>query len=384
MADGGDAFSARTVSSIEEIGRDRWDRLANPDPNNFNPFVAYDFLHALEASKSVGGESGWLPGHIALEQSGALTGVAPLYAKAHSQGEYVFDHHWADAYERAGGRYYPKFVAAVPFTPVPGPRLLAADSDNRAALAAAAVEVARRTGASSVHANFLRVEDQDAFLLAGALPRTGVQYHWFNRGFGSFDDFLSTLASRKRKAIRRERREAVEAGLVIKRLQGDAIEERHWDAMWAFYQDTGSRKWGRPYLTRSFFRLIGESMADRCLLIFAERNDAPVAGALNFIGGDALYGRYWGCTEDYPFLHFELCYHQAVEYAIAHGLSRVEAGAQGEHKIARGYEPVVTLSAHWIADPGFRTAIERYLESERAQTGTEIAALAAMTPFRKG
>lgn len=384
MADGGEAFSARTVSSIDEIGRDVWDRFANPNPGAHNPFVSFDFLKTLEDSQSVGGQSGWAPSHLVVEEAGAVIGVAPLYAKAHSQGEYVFDHHWADAYERAGGRYYPKLVCAAPFTPVPGPRLLGRDATARAALAAAMIEVTNHVGASSLHANFLNAEDQAALTAAGALPRLGEQYHWFNRGYGAYDDFLETLASRKRKAIRRERREAAESGLTIRQLQGRDIEERHWNAMWAFYQDTGARKWGRPYLTRTFFRLVGERMSDRLLLVFAFRGETPVAGALNFIGGDALYGRYWGCVEEYPFLHFELCYHQAIDYAIAHGLDRVEAGAQGEHKIARGYEPVTTRSAHWIADSGFRVAIERYLESERAHTQAEIDALSGMTPFKKG
>ncbi len=384
MADGGEAFSARMVSSIDEIGRDVWDRLANPDPAAHNPFVSYDFLKALEDSQSVGGQSGWAPSHLAVEQAGAVIGVAPVYAKAHSQGEYVFDHHWADAYERAGGRYYPKLVCAAPFTPAPGPRLLARDPTARAALAAALIEATKRVGASSLHANFLTADDQDALTAAGALPRLGEQYHWFNRGYRTYDEFLDPLSSRKRKAIRRERREAAESGLRIRRLQGEAIEERHWDAMWMFYQDTGARKWGRPYLTRTFFRLIGERMAGRILLILAFRGETPVAGALNFIGGDALYGRYWGCIEDHPFLHFELCYHQAIDYAIEQGLDRVEAGAQGEHKIARGYEPVATCSAHWIADSGFRVAIERYLESERAHIQAEIESLSEMTPFKKG
>lgn len=384
MADGGEAFSARMVSSIDGIGRDVWDRLANPDPATHNPFVSYDFLKALEDSQSVGGQSGWAPSHLAVEQAGAVIGVAPVYAKAHSQGEYVFDHHWADAYERAGGRYYPKLVCAAPFTPAPGPRLLARDPTARAALAAALIEATKRVGASSLHANFLTADDQDALTAAGALPRLGEQYHWFNRGYRTYDEFLDPLSSRKRKAIRRERREAAESGLRIRRLQGEAIEERHWDAMWMFYQDTGARKWGRPYLTRTFFRLIGERMAGRILLILAFRGETPVAGALNFIGGDALYGRYWGCIEDHPFLHFELCYHQAIDYAIEQGLDRVEAGAQGEHKIARGYEPVATCSAHWIADSGFRVAIERYLESERAHIQAEIESLSEMTPFKKG
>lgn len=383
MADGGEAFSARTVSSIDEIGGALWDRLANPDPTTFNPFVSFDFLKALEDSRSVGGDSGWAPMHLALEQGGEIVGVAPLYAKQHSQGEYVFDHHWAEAYQRAGGSYYPKLVVAAPFTPAPGPRLLARDEDARATLAAALVAIAGRANVSSLHANFLSAEDDAAMRAAGCLPRLGVQYHWRNRDYADYESFLAALSSRKRKAIRRERREAAEGGLSIRRLIGADIEERHWAAMWSFYQDTGARKWGRPYLTRAFFERLGERMADRIAMIVAEREGEPVAGALNFIGGDALYGRYWGCVEEHAFLHFELCYHQAIELAIERRLTRVEAGAQGEHKIARGYEPVLTRSAHWIAAPAFRDAVARYLESERAQTAADAEALSAMTPYRK-
>ncbi len=382
MADGSDALLARTVSSIHEIGADVWNALANPPDRPFNPFVAFDFLAALEDSKSVAPEAGWAPMHLVLEETGAVSGIVPLYVKGHSQGEYVFDHHWADAYERAGGRYYPKLVAAAPFTPVPGPRLLAGSRDAQINLAAALRQVSEKLGVSSAHVNFIDAGEQEPLARAGFLPRMGEQFHWFNRGYATFEDFLAALASRKRKAVRRERREAAE-GLEIRRLVGDEIEERHWDAFWLFYQDTGARKWGQPYLTRTFFRLIAERMADRLMLIVAERNGAPIAGALNFIGGDTLYGRYWGCTEDAPFLHFELCYYQAIEAAIERGLERVEAGAQGQHKIARGYEPVPTYSAHFIADPGFRKAIADYLDAEREQTGMEIEALKGYVPFRK-
>lgn len=382
MADGSDAVLARTVSSIHEIGEADWNALAYPPGRPFNPFIAYAFLAALEDSKSVAPEAGWAPMHLALEEQGQITGLVPLYVKGHSQGEYVFDHHWADAYERAGGRYYPKLVAASPFTPVPGPRLLAQNETARRHLAAALLQVSDRLGVSSTHVNFISAEEQTLLAGAGYLPRMGEQFHWFNRGYGSFDDFLAALASRKRKALRRERRDAAQ-GLAIRRLTGGDIEERHWDAFWTFYQDTGARKWGHPYLTRTFFRLIAERMSDRLLLIMAERNGEPIAGALNLIGGDALYGRYWGCVEDVPFLHFELCYYQAIEFAIERGLARVEAGAQGQHKIARGYEPVPTYSAHYIADPGFRTAIARYLDAEREQTGMEIEALRGYVPYRK-
>lgn len=382
MPDGSDAALARTVSSIADIDSACWNRLANPDPARRNPFVSHEFLSALERSKSVAPETGWAPMHLVLERAGRIAGVAPVYAKGHSQGEYVFDHHWADAYARAGGRYYPKLLNAAPFTPVPGPRLLAPEGPDKQMLAGALRQAADQTGASSAHVNFIADADKTALAEAGFMLRMGEQYHWFNRGYARFDDFLAALASRKRKAIKRERREAAE-GLVIRRLTGGEITERHWDAFWLFYQDTGARKWGHPYLTRTFFRLIAETMADSLLLIVAERNGEPIAGALNFIGGDALYGRYWGCTEDVPFLHFELCYHQAVEFAIERSLKRVEAGAQGQHKIARGYEPVPTWSAHWISNESFRDAIARYLESEREETGLEIEALKDFTPFRK-
>ena len=383
MPDGSGALLATTIGSIDDINAAVWDSLANPPGAPYNPFVSHAFLSALEQSKSVARETGWAPMHLLLESDGAVIGAAPLYAKGHSQGEYVFDHHWADAYARAGGRYYPKLLCAAPFTPVPGPRLLASSSEARAGLAAAIASVAQRMGSSSAHVNFL--EDADARALAGAgfLPRMGEQYHWFNRSYDSFDVFLAALSSRKRKAVRRERREARANDLTFRRLIGADITERHWDAFWLFYQDTGARKWGQPYLTRTFFRTIAETMSDNLVFFLAERDDRPIAGALNFIGGDALFGRYWGCLEDRPFLHFELCYYQAIEFAIEHGLARVEAGAQGQHKIARGYEPVATHSAHWIADEGFRNAIARYLDAEREQTGMEIEALKGFTPFRK-
>lgn len=383
MPDGSGALLARTSGSIDDIDAARWDALANPPGAPFNPFVSHAFLSALEQSKSVAPEAGWAPLHILLESEGDLIGAAPLYAKGHSQGEYIFDHHWADAYARAGGRYYPKLLCAAPFTPVPGPRLLAATGEARAGLAAAIVSVAQRMGSSSAHINF--VEEADARVLAalGFLSRMGEQYHWFNRGYDAFDDFLAALSSRKRKAVRRERREAGASGLTFRRLIGAEITERHWDAFWLFYQDTGARKWGQPYLTRTFFRIIADTMGDSLVFFVAESDDRPIAGALNFIGGDALFGRYWGCLEDHPFLHFELCYYQAIEFAIERGLARVEAGAQGQHKIARGYEPVATHSAHWIADEGFRDAIARYLDAEREQTGMEIEALKDYMPFRK-
>lgn len=374
MGDGADSAGARTCREISAIASADWNASAGA-----NPFVSHEFLAALEESGSVGAGTGWAPMHLLLGRGGA--GCAPAYLKTHSFGEYVFDQHWAEAYERAGGRYYPRLVCAAPFSPVPGPRLLAPGAAAKQALARALIAAAKAANASSVHVNFIEADDEAALLAAGFLPRRGVQFHWFNRGYRSYDDFLAALSSRKRKQIRRERKEAAE-GVVIRRLSGEEIDERHWDAFWAFYQDTGSRKWGRPYLTRDFFRRIAATMAERLLLIVAERDGETIAGALNFIGVDALYGRYWGCTEHRPFLHFELCYHQAIEHAIERGLSRVEAGAQGEHKIARGYEPAATRSAHWIADPAFRRAVDAYLARERDSVAAELEVLARETPFR--
>ncbi|MES2288693.1 MAG: GNAT family N-acetyltransferase [Pseudomonadota bacterium] len=357
-----------------------WDACGGED----NPFVSHAFLSALEVSGSVGPMTGWQPVPIALDgPDGALAAVAPAYVKSHSQGEYVFDHSWAEAWEHAGGRYYPKLLVAAPFSPVPGPRLLAHTDADARALIAGAEAVVDRHGMSSAHANFV-IEDQlDLFRDAGWLIREGTQFHWANRGYADFEAFLDDLASRKRKAIRKERARAVE-GLEIVHLTGDAITEEHWDAFWAFYQDTGSRKWGRPYLTRKFFTLLSARMADKVLLMFAMRDGQPIAGALNLIGADTLYGRYWGCTEDVPFLHFELCYYQAIEAAIARGLSRVEAGAQGEHKLARGYVPVPTWSAHYIPNAGFRSAIADFLVRERRAVEENMAFLEEMGPFRRG
>jgi len=315
--------------------------------------------------------------------AGVPAAIAPAYAKSHSQGEYVFDHGWADAYEQAGGRYYPKIQIAVPFTPVPGPRLLLRDAAMAPALIAGVQALTDNNRLSSAHATFIDAHQLPLFEEAGWLVRAGTQFHWHNRDYATFDDFLADLSSRKRKAIRKERERAVE-GLTIRHLTGAEIGEGHWDAFWAFYQDTGSRKWGRPYLTRPFFSMLGEAMGDKVILMFAERDGRPIAGALNLVGADALYGRYWGCVEDVPFLHFELCYYQAIEAAIARGLARVEAGAQGEHKLARGYVPVTTWSAHYIPDPGFRRAIEDYLVRERDAVAHEQAFLGEMTPFKRG
>ena len=379
--DGADcSLTVETVASLSAIAPDEWDRLAVPDPARMNPFVRHAFLSALERSGSVGPGTGWTPCHLTVRRAGALIAAAPAYLKDHSFGEYVFDHDWADAYARAGGRYFPKLLCAVPFTPAPGPRLLSEDDQSQNILAQSLITATQQLGLSSVHVNF--ADDDTALLRAGFLSRSGVQFHWLNRGYDSYDAFLETLASRKRKALKRERREAAE-GLTFHRIAGREIEEKHWDVFWRFYQDTGARKWGQPYLTRSFFSILGETMRDEILLVFAESGGRAIAGALNLIGGDALYGRYWGRVEDRPFLHFEVCYHQAIDFAIERGLARVEAGAQGEHKLARGYEPVITRSAHWIADPGFRAAVARYLDAERRQVETEAVALAAETPYRR-
>jgi predicted N-acyltransferase len=381
---------ASIVARIADVDKDAWDACANPDPTTFNPFVAHAFLKALEESGSVGARHiGWLPQHIAVDDdNGYIAACAPCYVKLHSAGEYVFDHSWAAAYEQAGGHYYPKLQIAVPFTPVPGPRLLVrpdVDQDfYRQVLGAAAAELAQRIGASSVHATFLSEGDWQALGAQGYLKRTDRQFHWANRGYATFDDFLADLASRKRKTIRKERREALADGIDIEHLTGSDIKERHWDAFFDFYMDTGSRKWGQPYLNRRFFAQLGEAMPERCLLVMAKRGARYVAGALNLIGGDCLYGRYWGSVEHHPCLHFEVCYYQAIDYAIAHGLSRVEAGAQGEHKLARGYLPTTTYSAHYIADPGFRRAVAHYLEQERAEVAETVAVLTEYGPYRRG
>ena len=363
-----------------------WDRCADPDGARDNPFLTHRFLSALEESGSVGGRTGWTPRPIVATLGGAVIGVAPLYIKHHSQGEYVFDHSWAHAFERAGGSYYPKAQIAVPFTPVTGRRLLAAqghEAEAIAALAQGAVQVAAEHDLSSLHITFCTEAEAIAGEALGLMRRTSQQFHWENPGYRSFDDFLAALSSRKRKVIRRERAEAQRFGGEIVQLRGAAIKPHHWDAFWHFYQDTGSRKWGTPYLTRRFFDLIGESMADDLLLVLAQREGQPIAGAINFIGGESLYGRYWGCLEHHPFLHFELCYYQAIDFAIAHGL-RVEAGAQGEHKLARGYMPAETHSLHWIAHPDLRDAVAQFLSKERRAIDHEIEVLTSYGPFRRG
>ncbi len=374
------ALTARIAQGVATIAAEDWDACAGPG----NPFVGHAFLAALEQSASVNGRSGWQALPIVIDGAdGRPAAIAPAYAKSHSQGEYVFDHGWADAWERAGGQYYPKLQIAAPFSPVPGPRLLLRDPDLAPALIAALEAVTDQSGLSSAHATFIAPDEVPLFEAAGWLIRQGTQFHWRNDGYAGFDDFLGALSSRKRKAIRKERVAAVE-GLTIRHLTGAEITPAHWDAFWVFYQDTGARKWGQPYLTRRFFDLLGQAMADRILLIFAERDGVPIAGALNLIGDDTLYGRYWGATEEVPFLHFELCYYQAIDAAIARGLTTVEAGAQGEHKLARGYSPVATYSAHYIPDPGFRRAIADYLAREREAVAADRDCLQELTPFRRG
>ena len=382
-------FDVTAHKAIRDIPAADWDACACPEaaeggrPND--PFTTHRFLEALEASGSVGPGTGWEPHHLAVRKDGELIAVAPLYAKGHSQGEYVFDHSWAHAFEQAGGDYYPKLQISVPFTPATGRRFLTRpghDTEGLAALVQGAVQIAAENGLSSVHATFCTEAEALAGQQLGLLHRTSQQFHWENQGYGNFDEFLAQLSSRKRKAIRKERAQAQAFGGEIVMLTGDAIKPEHWDAFWMFYQDTGSRKWGHPYLTRAFFDLIGETMADDVVLVFAQRDGKPIAGALNFIGRETLFGRYWGCTEHHPFLHFELCYYQAIDYAIRHGL-RVEAGAQGEHKLARGYLPVATHSLHWIADRGFREAVERYLRAEKDAVDEEIEVLTSYGPFRR-
>ena len=396
------AASARIVSAIAEIDRSGWDACANPAPPHssngsaqgalarppYNPFVSWDFLDALERSGCVSARTGWAPRHIVLEGAGGPAAVMPCYVKSHSQGEYVFDWGWAEALERAGGRYYPKLQVSVPFTPVRGPRLLAPAGPDAAGrkrlLAAALIELCRRTGASSAHVTFLPEEEAALLGEMGFLHRTDQQFHWSDAGYGDFEGFLAALASRKRKAIRKERRDALAGGeIAIEWLTGGDITETHWDSFFAFYMDTGSRKWGRPYLNRRFFSLLGERLSDRVLLVMAKRAGRYIAGALNLIGSDTLYGRHWGAVEEHPCLHFEVCYYQAIDFALAHGLARVEAGAQGGHKLARGYMPQTTHSAHFIADPNFRRAVAAYLAEERRDIAHQGQILAQHSPFRR-
>ena len=386
---GGVKAAVTAHSAIAEIGKTDWDACNGASDYAANPFTSYDFLHALEESGCVSRRAGWGVQHLSIEdEAGRIAGVMPLYLKSHSQGEYVFDHAWADAYERAGGRYYPKLQCAAPFSPVTGPRLITREDGPREAaertLLGGALTLCERLKASSLHVTFPLEREWARLGEAGFLLRQDQQYHWFNQGYASFEDFLAALSSGRRKTIRRERRDA-QAGLEILALTGSDIGEEHWDAFFGFYMDTGGRKWGRPYLNRLFFSLIGERMADKILLIMARRDDRWIAGALNLIGADALYGRNWGCVEDVPFLHFELCYYRAIEEAIARGLKRVEAGAQGQHKIARGYLPSPVYSAHYIADKALRTPVARYLDQERPAVEAEMAYLASeFSPFKGG
>jgi predicted N-acyltransferase len=386
-------ITLRVTNAIGDVPAEAWNACANPASNGasapyYNPFVCHDFLSALELSGSARGRTGWQPMHLLAESSGQLVGAVPCYAKSHSQGEYVFDHGWADAYERAGGDYYPKLQVTVPFTPASGPRLLLRPRSQseavRDALADGLAEVCRRSKASSVHVTFLTESEWRYLGVRGYLQRTHRQFHWENADYGSFDDFLGALASRKRKTIRRERSDALADGITVHWLTGSDLTESIWDTFFQFYMHTGSRKWGHPYLTRSFYSLAGEKMGERILLVMAKRNGRWIAGAINFIGSDTLFGRHWGAIEHHPFLHFEVCYYQAIDYAIQHKLQRVEAGAGGQHKVLRGYMPTTTYSAHFILDPALRRAIADYLTHERAHVAAEIEEFAEVAPFRKG
>jgi hypothetical protein len=398
-----DAVTLEAVGSLKDIAAADWDACfsgespnengglpTSPDSDSKpqelvpNPFLSHAFLLALETTGCVGGRTGWYPRHLVLRDgSGAVRGAAPCYLKTHSRGEYVFDHAWADALERAGGRYYPKVQVCVPFTPATGPRLgVRAGSGTRDMLAAGLVAFTGQANASSAHVTFLDEADQQALLARGFLPRADIQYHFLNRGYRDFADVLDAMSSRKRKAIRRERRDALSNGIEVVRLTGKDLTEAVWDAFFGFYMDTGDRKWGTPYLTRPFFSVVGEALGDRIVLMMARRAGRWIAGALNFVGAQALYGRHWGAIEEHPFLHFELCYYQAMEEGLARGLARVEAGAQGEHKLSRGYEPVLTRSAHYLVDPGFRRAVARYLDQERAEVERMREALMQDSPFK--
>lgn len=385
-------YLIRVAAGIGAFTPDEWNSLSGTTrgdaENGYNPLVSFAFLSALEESGCAVRRTGWQGHHLRLETAlGKLLGAVPCYLKSHSQGEYVFDHGWSDAFERAGGRYYPKLQCAVPFTPVTGPRLLVTKGEDvgavKAGLAAGLKAVTQKLGVSSAHVTFAQESDVEVLEAAGFLHRTDQQFHFFNEGFSTYDDFLATLASRKRKAMKKERREALANGISIDWLTGKDLTEKAWDDFFAFYMDTGSRKWGRPYLSRQFFSLIGERMPDDILLVMAKRNGRYIAGAINFIGSDALYGRNWGCIEDHPFLHFEVCYHQAIDFAIERKLRVVEAGAQGEHKLARGYRPVTMHSAHYIAHPGLRNAVSDYLRRERHEVERMSEYLEAHTPFRK-
>jgi predicted N-acyltransferase len=380
----------RVVPALGDVAPEAWDACANPMSQDlsYNPFISHAFLSSLEASASTTGKTGWLPQHLLAEETdGTILGAVPCYLKSHSRGEYVFDGGWAEAYERAGGDYYPKLQVSVPFTPATGRRLLVRPGPQASlvatGLASGLAELCRLRQASSAHVTFLPEAEWRLLGECGFLQRTDQQFHWENAGYGTFEDFRNALAARKRKAIRRERREALAPGISVHWLTGSDLTEQAWDAFFAFYMETGSRKWGRPYLTRSFYSIVAERMGARIVLMMAKRNGRWIAGAINFIGSDTLFGRHWGAIEHHPFLHFELCYYQAIEYAIVHRLGRVEAGAQGEHKLARGYMPTTTYSAHYIADQALRRAIDDYLKRERAYVEAAGEELAAAGPFRK-
>ena len=379
MPDGSPPLSLTLHPHISDIAAADWDACAGPG----NPFVSHAFLSALEDSGSANARTGWLPQHAALREGDRIVGVAPMYAKSHSYGEYVFDHGWANAFDRGGGSYYPKLQVAVPFSPAPGPRLLTRDGTETEALAHALAQACQQLDLSSVHATFCTQPEWDALGRAGWLQRIGTQFHWENQGFATFDDFLGALSSRKRKTIKRERRDANAAGLKFLALRGHEIQPKHWAAFYKFYTSTVDRKWGSAYLTKSFFPLLSERLGDRVVLMMAEHDGSAVAGALNLVGAEALYGRNWGCRGDWPFLHFELCYYRAIDFAIEHKLARVEAGAQGEHKIQRGYLPRPTYSAHWIAHTGLRRAIAGFLEQERPAIQADMEALADLSPYRR-
>ncbi len=372
----------RVLESIAEIPAAAWDALAQGAGEAFNPFVSHAFLLALEKSGSATSRSGWAARHLALERDGAIAGVVPCYRKSHSMGEYVFDHAWADAYERAGGHYYPKLQVSVPFSPVTTRKLLAPTAELRKELAKGLIALCAEQDASSVHITFTRPPDAEALAQKPWLARHDIQFHWLNHDYGTFDDFLGALSSSKRKNLRKERQAVRDEGLTFEALAGDDIKPRHWDHFWEFYMDTGSRKWGRPYLTRQFFEMIHDTMREHVLLVLAHHGKRTVAGALNFIGGDTLYGRNWGCIENLPFLHFETCYYQAIDFAIERKLKVIEAGAQGEHKLARGYVPVKTVSYHYLAHTGLARAVEDYLKRERAAIAAGQDELAAHAPFR--
>ena len=386
------SISIKVVKSISELDREEWNSCAifySADGLDKieDPFISYDFLDALEKSKSVGENTGWLPYHLAAIRKNKLIGAVPLYLKSNSQGEYIFDYNWAHAFERAGGRYYPKLQISVPFTPVTGRRLLVsknAPSHTASLLLQSAIELCEKNKLSSLHTTFCSKQEFELGQKLGMLGRVSQQFHWLNNGYGNFGDFLNALSSRKRKNINKERLKANNFGGEIEILTGSEIKKDHWNYFWKFYQDTGIKKWGTPYLTRQFFDQIHETMRSKILLILAKKEGNYIAGALNFIGSDTLFGRYWGCIEDYPFLHFEVCYYRAIEFAIAHGLKKVEAGAQGEHKLARGYVPAETFSLHWIAEKGFSKAVQEYLISEKDAVKRDIKILSHFTPFKKG